>query len=343
MGKGESLYPSVVPTHIFLYKYNSQQLDNYLPIVRVFLLLFSAPSHASTASLTDRISQQQDTTSVASSRASVIPTYDDVSLNYRNAVASKTQGGGANQPAGKASGRRLSRSSHLSTDSQEKAVDQGGQFYDSVDVVSNVPKIQNHTIPKDLKQPPRKPPRQQVVTEANTATTENPVYDEVEGSEQNGIFQPSSFGVPGVDAPSMVSKASKPNEDGDSPGGGNKGPHGSPLYAVLEPQTDTTADQSQVNDNEQKGLSPDEQKLSTPDDKPQDTEVTAESPPSENKYLTVLPPTPPKENEPSSENAARALQSSGGFDELSVSPTDKSAAKSRTVSFAKNDVVPSHL
>ena len=90
--------------------------------------LFSAPSHASTASLSDRQSHQKDTTSVASSRASIIPTYDDVSLNQRNAAANKAERNGVNQSTGPP--RRSSRSSHLSLDSQEKSVDQGGQFYD---------------------------------------------------------------------------------------------------------------------------------------------------------------------------------------------------------------------
>lgn len=141
--------------------------------------MLSAPSHASTGSIADRTSQQQDTTSVASSRTSVIPTYDDVSLSYRNALLaskshhpsnSETRRSGDHQSTGKKNERR---SSHLSTDSQEKGatVDQPGMFYESVDVVSNIPKSQKQSIPKDQKQPPPKPPRQ-FTDDANTAVTE---------------------------------------------------------------------------------------------------------------------------------------------------------------------------
>ena len=121
---------------------------NFFALFVLFCFLFSAPSHASTASLSDRQSHQKDTTSVASSRASIIPTYDDVSLNQRNAAANKAERNGVNQSTGPP--RRSSRSSRLSLDSQEKSVDQGGQFYDSVDVVTNIPKPQKQAGPKDI-------------------------------------------------------------------------------------------------------------------------------------------------------------------------------------------------
>lgn len=321
-------------------------LDTIAPCLcisgRVSPLLFSAPSHGSTASLTDRLSQQQDTTSVASSRASMIPNYDDVSLNYRNAVENKTHGAGAIQPPGKTAGRRSSKSSHLSNDSQEKAVDQGGQFYSSVDVVSNVPKLPSQPVAKDMKQPPPKPPRQQNETDTNTTTTKNPIYDEVEGSDQVGVFQPPSNAGPLV----VPEGAVKPTEGDQSPVVGDEKPHGSPEYAILEPfpenpndGMDPTEDQTPVNDKGQKNLSPSEQKLSLPDDKQPLTDPdTAGSSPLENKYLTVLPLTPPKQTDPLSENKG-LLQSSGSFDQMSVSPTEKSAAKSRTVSLPYNVVI----
>lgn len=267
-------------------------------------MLFSAPSHASTGSQSDRLNQQLDTTSVASSRASMAPTYDDVSLNYRNGLANKTQGDGGNQPGNKTPGRKSSRTSHLSTDSQEKVVDQGGQYYDAVDVVSNVPKPPKQNVSKDQKTPPPKPPRQQIISDTNTATTKNPVYDEVEGDDRT--------------------------ENGDEK------TRGSPQYAVLEkPNGDSPTDD--VHGEEGKGVSPSEQKQSllSRDKHPASDPLTvmaAESPPSENKYLAVLPSTPPQQNDPLSESTG-SLQSSESFDQMGVSPVEKSPAKSRTVSF----------
>ena len=266
-------------------------------------LLFSAPSHGSTADLNDRLNQQLDTTSVASSHASMIPNYDDISLNHRNALANK---GGVNQAAKKSPGRKSSRSSHLSTDSQEKAIDQGGQYYDVVDVVSNVPKPPKQNVPKHLKTPPPpKPPRQQIISDVDTATTENPVYDEVEGDERT--------------------------ENGDEK------THGSPQYAVLEkPNRDSPTDD--VHSEEGKGLSPSEQKQSLLSASDPLTEMAAESPPSENKYLAVLPPTPPKQCDPLNESTG-LQQSSGSFDQMSVSPVEKSPAKSRAVSLSLINIV----
>ena len=250
---------------------------------------------------------------MTSSRASMVPTYDDVSLNYRNALANKTQGDGGNQPGKKTPGQKSSRTSHLSTDSQEKAVDQGGQYYDAVDVVSNVPKPPKQNVSKDLKTPPPKPPRQQIISDTNTATTENPVYDEVEGDDRA--------------------------ENGDEK------THGSPQYAVLEkPDGDSPTDD--VYSEEGKGVSPSEQKqgLLSSDKQPASDPLTvmaAESPPSENKYLVVLPPTPPQQNDPLSESTG-LLQSSESLDQMGVSPV-KSPAKSRTVSFTLNIIILSSL
>ena len=291
--------------------------------------MLSAPSHASTASLSDKLSQQQDTTSVASSRASLLPNVDDVSLNYRNTLASKTQGSGASQPAKKTPGRRSSRSSHLSSESQEKAVDQGGHYYDSVDVVSNVPKPPNQTVPKDLKTPPPKPPRQQMVTDAHT--TKNPVYDEVEGSDQAqvGVFHPPSDGVQVMDAPAKGSESAEPHGTLKNPDSGDQNTHGSPVYAVLENRKgDSLTDD--VNE-EAKSLLPSEQQSLPSDNEEQFlasdplTDMAGESPPSKNKYLSVLPPTPPKQNE--------------GFDKSSTSPSEQAPSKSRTVSFSFSNFV----
>ena len=280
-------------------------------------MLFSAPSHDSTASLGDRLSQHPDTTSVASSRASMIPTYDEVSLNHRNAFANKSH-----HP------KNERRPSRLSTDSQEKGVDQPGPLYDSVDVVSNVPKLQKQTVPKDQKQPPPKPPRQ-FVNEANAAVTEEPVYSVLEGPETDGAFQP-----PTNDAPSVILEGAKPSAAGAD---GNSGAddESSPEYAVLEPfpeEPNNVEDQAQYNEDEHL---PSEQKHSLlHDEKPaDDTDRAAVSSPPDTKYLTVLPATPPKQiTEPTSENAA-LLESSGphNLDEYSVSPKDD-PSKSRTVS-----------
>lgn len=290
---------------------------------------FSAPSHdsVSTASLADRQSQHQDTTSVASSRASMIPTYDEVSLNHRNAVAGKSRhpsnsealGDSTKHPAGQVNQRRSSR---LSANSQDRFVDQPGQFYDSVDVVSNLPKLQDQTKPKNDKQPPAKPPRQ-FTSEANTVATEDHVYSEVEGSEFNSAFQSPSNDV--------IYEIS-PKEDGSSAGAGEEG--SSPVYAVLDPSPEVP-DQNEgpikYNDDEQREGLPSEQKRSLlHEEKPAGAEAAPSSSP-DNKYLT-LPPTPPKQiDEPTSENSALLASGSHEFDQYSVSPKDETS-KSRTVS-----------
>ena len=293
-------------------------------------LLFSAPSHDSTSTLGDRLGQHPDTTSVASSRASVIPTYDEVSLGRRNALlASKTshpsnsvtQRGGNSQPAPKKNERRSSR---LSSDSSQKGVDQSGQFYDSVDVVTNIPKLQKQTVPdnKDQSQGPPKPPRQ-LVNEVNTTVMEEPVYSVLESPEPEGVSQPPSNGVmdPEVKAPSAIHEGAKPSEGTDD--------EGSPEYAILEPSQevhDKDEDQTQDNEREQRDRPP-------ADDSTCFDESTASSPPG-NQYLTILPPTPPEEiNELSSDKQAlleSSVSPTCNFDQYSVTP--KETSKSRTVS-----------
>ena len=300
--------------------------------------LFSAPSHASTASLSDRQSHQKDTTSVASSRASIIPTYDDVSLNQRNAAANKAERNGVNQSTGPP--RRSSRSSHLSLDSQEKSVDQGGQFYDSVDVVTNIPKLQKQAGPKDV--PPAKPPRLQVLYDANSGTPETHVYDDVEQSELEGNKQrnthPPLNGTSAVDGLSAEREDTEQAATDDIRGNDNNMHTESPEYATLEPLPDTSPNDSYptnnyASKNDQENLSIREQKQCLLSDDKQPTTETEGSPVSQNKYLTVLPPTPPKQNESLDENAG-LLQSNEDFDQMSVSPPDKSVPKSRSVSLS---------
>ena len=273
---------------------------------------------------------------MASSRASVIPTYDDVSLGQRNAlIASRTrhpsntetQRGGNSKPAPK---RNKRRSSRLSSDSQEKGVDQSGQFYDSVDVVTNVPELQKQTVrdSKDQNKVPPKPPRQ-LLNDVNTAVTEEPVYSVLESPEPEGASQPPSNGVmiPEASAPSASREGAKPSEGADGSSGTGEG--SSPDYAIPDPSTeahDKDEDQTQDNEDEQRDQA---------DEKPADDyyfdEATASSPP-DDQYLPILPPTPPEEiNEPSSEKQA-LLESSGShnFDQYSVTP--KEVSKSRTVS-----------
>lgn len=293
-------------------------------------LLFSAPSHDSTSTLGDRLSQHPDATSVASSHASVIPTYDDVSLGQRNALlASKTshpsnsgtQRGGNSQPSPKKNERRSSR---LSSDSKQKGVDQSGQFYDSVDVVTNIPKLQKQTVPdsKDQNQAPPKPPRQ-LVNEVNTTVMEEPVYSVLESPEPEGVFQPPSNGVmdPEVNAPSGIHEGAKPSE------GTGTDDEGSPEYAILEPSQevhDKDEDQTQDNEREQRDRPP-------ADDSTCFDETSASSPPG-NQYLTILPPTPPEESNELSSDKQALLESSvpPNFDQYSVTP--KETSKSRTVS-----------
>ena len=309
------------------YPYLPKSVVNTLNSISLF---FSAPSHDSTSTLGDRLGQHPDTTSVASSRASVIPTYDEVSLGQRNALlASKTshpsnsgtQRGGNSQPAPKKNERRSSR---LSSDSSQKGVDQSGQFYDSVDVVTNIPKLQKQTVPdnKNQSQAPPKPPRQ-LVNEVNTTVMEEPVYSVLESPEPEGVSQPPSNGVidPEVKAPSAIHEGDKPSEGTDD--------EGSPEYAILEPSQevhDKDEDQTQDNEREQRDRPP-------ADDSTCFDETTASSPPG-NQYLTILPPTPPEEiNELSSDKQA-LLESSVlptcNFDQYSVTP--KETSKSRTVS-----------
>lgn len=284
--------------------------------------MFLAPSHDSTSTLGDRLSQHPETTSVASSRASVIPTYDEVSLGQRNALISsrtrhpsntETQKGGNSKPAPK---RKERRSSRLSSDGQEKGVDQPGQFYDSVDVVTNVPKLQKQTVPDsgDRNQAPPKPPRQ-LVNGDNSTVTEEPVYSVLENPEPEGASQPSSNGVmvPEVSAPSAIHEGAKASDVADGISGSGDG--GSPEYAILDPSTevhDKDEDQTQDDENEKR-------------------DQTASSPP-HNQYLPILPPTPPEEvNEPSSEKQALLESSdSHNFDQYPVTP--KEVSKSRIVS-----------
>lgn len=295
-----------------------------------------SPSHASTASLSDRLSQQQDTTSVDSSRASLLPNVDDVSLNYRNTLASKTHGSGASQPAKKTPGRSSSRSS--------AAVDQGGHYYDSVDVASIVPKLPNPTVPKDLKNAPPKPQRQQMVTDANT--TKNPVYDEVEGSDQVQVrvFQPPSDGVQVMDAPGEGPESAEQHDILSNPDSGDQNTHGSPVYAVLENHKGDSPTED-VNE-EAKSLLPSEQRQSLPSDNEEQflasdplTDMAGESPSSENKDLSVLPPTPPKQNRPLSDTAS-SVHRNKGFDQSNTRPPSKSRADFEEFLLAKVREMP---
>ena len=254
----------------------------------------------------------------------MIPTYDDVSLGQRNALlASKTRNpsNSETQPATKKNERRSSR---LSTDSQEKGVDQPGQFYDSVDVVTNVPKLPKQTVPvsNDQNQAPPKPPRQ-LVNEVNTTVMEEPVYSVLEGPEPEGASQPTSNGiiVPVVSAPSAIHEGAEPSEGAD--GSSGTGDEGSPEYAILDPS-------SEMHDKDEDQTQDSEHRLPA-DDSAYFDEATASSPP-DDKYLTILPPTPPEEiNEPSGEKEA-LLESSGSpdFDQYPVTP--KEVSKSRIVS-----------
>lgn len=246
---------------------------------------------------------------MASSRASIIPTYDDVSLNQRNAAANKAQRNGVNQstePPG-----RSSRSSRLSLDSQEKSVDQGGQFYDSVDVVTNIPKPQNQARPKNM--PPAKPPRLQVLYDANSGTPENHVYDEVEQSELEGNKQHNTD-TSAVDGVSSEPEDAEQAETDDILGNNNNVHTESPEYATLEPLPDVSPNDSYPsNDYASKG---DQENLSI----------------SEQKQCLL---SDDKQNETVDENAG-LLQSNEDFDQTSVSPPDKSVAKSRSVSLVLN-------
>ncbi|XP_022798269.1 uncharacterized protein LOC111336426 [Stylophora pistillata] len=275
-----------------------------------------SPSHdsVSTASLVDKQNQQQDTTSVASSRASMVPAYDDVSLNQRSAAASRsrhssnsesTRDGTKNLIGGSAN---LRRSSRLSSDSQDRFVDQPGQFYESVDVVTNLPRHRDQPKVRNDKQPPKKPPRQ-LSNEAITPETEDHVYSEVEGIESSSAFQSPS---------NEVVYEISPKDHGAVEGG-------SPVYAVLEPSPEVP-DQNEGPESlgEQKpGLMQDE--------KATDDEVVDDF--SSDKYVTILPPTPPEQvNEPINEISDLAASGSHEFDQYSVTPKEEepSPMKSRS-------------
>ena len=279
---------------------------------------FSAPSHdsVSTASLADKQSQHQDTTSVASSRASMVPAYDDVSLNQRSTAASRSchpsnseniKDGAKNSAGGQANQRRTSR---LSSDGQDRFVDQPGQFYESVDVVTNLLKLQDQTKARNDKQPPSKPPRQ-FFNKAITPETEDHVYSEVEGTDSNSAFQ-----LPSNDVIYEIN----PKEDGAFEGS-------SPVYAVLEPSPE-------VPDQNKGPESPNEQKPGLEQEKkPADDKVGEDS--ASDNYVTVLPPTPPKQvYEPVNENSDLTTSGSNEFDQYSVTPKEEEPdpVKSRSVS-----------
>lgn len=361
----------VVVFHSFILNLASKLCEFFSFKAYCFRFPFSAPSDASTVSL-------------AESRASVLPNYDEVSLNHRNAAANKMPPSGTNQTAVKPEGQRSSKSPHIPSNNQEKLVDQGGQFYESVDVVSNVP--------KGPEQPSAKPSRQQhdhnvysslnknpVYDEverqqsSNASVNESPVYDEVEGSDKVDTFQALSVNDPVMNAiprnpksatlyqgnemtksiydessPQYAvledSKTNYSNEDVNNKE--QKTQHNgkqmqcspkqtstwdSPTYAVLENPNDNLPNDNDA-DQKQESYSLKEQEQGLPsDDNQQETDpltaVAVESPPSE-KYITVLPPTPPKQNGVPSENTG-LLESLESSDQMS--PVGKSADKSRTV------------
>lgn len=323
------------------------------------------------------------TVSLAESRASVVPNYDEVSLNHRNAAANKTPTSGTNRTAGEPAGQRSSKSPHIPSNNQEKLVDQGGQFYDSVDVVSDVP--------KGPKQSSAKPSRQQHGHDVYSSVNKNPVYDdverqhssnatyssgnkspiydEVEGSDRVDAFQALSVNVPETNAIPENPKSAIPYEGTERTKGNDD--ERSPQYAVLE-DSRTKYSNEDVNNKEQKSQCNSKQMQCSPkqtcdsppyavlenpngdlpndrdpdqkqesyfkeqeqglpsDDDQQETDpltaVAVESPPSE-KDITVLPPTPPKQNGVPSENTG-LLESLENSDQMS--PRGKSAAKSRT-------------
>lgn len=60
-----------------------------LTVTHSFQFTSLAPNQSQDGSIAERLSQQHDTSSVASSRASLNPNYDEASLNLRNVIASK--------------------------------------------------------------------------------------------------------------------------------------------------------------------------------------------------------------------------------------------------------------
>lgn len=311
-------------------------------LLNCFLFPLPAPSDVSTASL-------------AESRTSTAPNYDQVSLNHRNAAANKTSPSGTNQTAVKPAGQRSSKSPHIPSNNQEKLIDQGGQFYDSVDVVSNVPKGPEQPPAKPLKQQYgndvysslNKNPvyeevaRQQSSNAVYSSLNESPVYDEVEGSEKVDAFQSLSVNVPAMNAIPKNPKSAILCEGNDRMK--SNGDESSRQYAVLE-DSETNYPNEDVNNKEQKSQRNSKQIQSSPKQThdspvyavlenangnlPNDGDTMAvESPPSE-KYITVLPPTPPEQNGVPSENTG-LLESLESSDQ--TSPMEKSPAKSRTV------------
>lgn len=321
---------------------------------------------------------------MAESRASVVPNYDQVTLNHRNAAANKTPTSGTNRTAGEPAGQRSSKSPHIPSNNQEKLVDQGGQFYDFVDVVSDVP--------KGPKQSSAKPSRQQYGHDVYSSVNKNPVYDdverqhssnatyssvnkspiydEVEGSDRVDAFQALSVNVPETNAIPENPKSAilyegtertKGNDDERSPqyavledsrtkysneDVNNKEQKSqcnskqmqcspkqtcdSPPYAVLENPNDYLPNDGDADQKQESYFKEQEQGLPSDDDQQETdplTVVAVESPPSE-KYITVLPPTPPRQNGVPSENTG-LLESLENSDQMS--PRGKSAAKSRTV------------
>lgn len=302
-----------------------------------------SPSHASTASLAD-------------SRASMIPHYDEVSLNHRNAAAKKTPGSGTSHVVTKALGQRTSTSS---ADSQEKLVDQGGQYYDSVDVVSNAGKGPKQSLPKPKRQPDN--------NGTNSAISENNIYAEIEGSDQ-----PPPGYAPLMSALRKSPERSKRDKgDDQTKNDDDEDDNGSPQYAVLEDlsnnfSADDVDNDKQNNqscgeqmrtlpektcgsplyavleaadgdsltnnsfDKQQQSQLPNEQKQGLPvDDNQQETDpltaMAIQGSPSE-KCETVPSPTPLNQNGVPSKDTG-ILESIEVFDQKS--PSGKSPAKSR--------------
>ena len=283
----------------------------------------------------------------------MIPHYDEVSLNHRNAAAKKTPGSGTSHVVTKALGQRTSTSSG---DSQEKLVDQGGQYYDSVDVVSNAGK---------------EPKRQQDNNDTNSGISENNVYAEIEGSDQ-----PPPGYAPLMSALRKSPERSKRDKgDDQTKNDDDEDDNGSPQYAVLEDlsnnfSADDVDDDKQNNqscgeqmrtlpkktcgsplyavleaadgdsltnnsfDEQQQSQLPNEQKQGLPmDDNLLETDpltaMAIQGSPSE-KCETVPSPTPLNQNGVPSEDTG-ILESIEGFDQKS--PSGKSPAKSRAVSY----------
>ncbi|XP_068702724.1 uncharacterized protein [Montipora foliosa] len=290
-----------------------------------------SPSHASTASLAD-------------SRASMIPHYDEVSLNHRNAAAKKNPGGGTSHIVTKALGQRTSTSS---ADSQEKLVDQGGQYYDSVDVVSNAGKGPNDTnlaisennvyaeIERSDQPPPGYAPLMSALRKSPERSkrgkgddqTKNDDDEDDNGSPQYAVLEDLSnnFSADDVDNDKQNNQScgeqmkTVPEKTCDSP-----------LYAVLE-ATNGDSPTNNSFDKQQQSQLLNEQKQGLPvDDNQQETDpltaMAIQGSPSE-KCETVPFSTPQNQNGVPSEDTG-ILESIEGFDQKS--PSGKSPAKSRT-------------